>query len=120
MQQIITFGANPAKMQAESISYAQVTRFLIAANVKRELYMKVKETSITLTNFARNLKSRLLSRQRKKEFLAQAFDREFQTLEEYYKQKSKKNKKLKTTLKLFTTINKKMQDTDEADVDNNA
>ena len=52
--------------------------------------------------------------------MTQAFEREFYALEEYYKQKSKKNKKLKSTLKLFNAINKKTQDTDEADVDSGA
>lgn len=54
----------------------------------------------------------------KRKFLLYLFNREFTTLEEYYKQKSKRNKKLKTTLKLFSAIEKKLKDTDEADVDN--
>lgn len=95
-------------------------RFIIASNIKRELYLKVKETAITLNKIVKRAIKNLKSRQTKRQFLTQAFEREFYTLEEYYKQKSKKNKKLKSTLKLFNAINKKTQDTDEADVDSGA
>ena len=57
--------------------------------------------------------------QKKKKLMA-AFDREFAVLLDYYTQKAKKNKKYKSTLKLFTAIEKKKKDSDEADVDNNA
>jgi hypothetical protein len=41
-------------------------RFIIASNIKRELYLKVKETAITLNKFVKraimNLKSRQIKR----------------------------------------------------------
>jgi hypothetical protein len=95
-------------------------RFLIASNIKKEMLLKVKQTAIILNKFVKSAIENLRARKIKRNFLIQAFEREFNTLEEYYKHKSKKNKKLKSTLKLFNAINKKMQDTDEADVDSNA
>ncbi len=84
------------------------------------MLLKVKQTAIILNKFVKSAIANLRARKIKRNFLIQAFEREFNTLEEYYKYKSKKNKKLKSTLKLFNAINKKMQDTDEADVDSNA
>jgi len=95
-------------------------RFIIKSNIKRELYLKVKQTAIILNKLVRSAITNLKSRQIKRQFLTTAFEREFYTLEEYYRQKSKKNKKLKSTLKLFNSINKKTQDTDDADVDSGA
>lgn len=69
-------------------------------------------------NFTKEIKVRVKSRILKRQTLLYLFNREFKALEEYYHQKSKKNKKHKTTLKLFTSMEKKMKDTDEADVDN--
>lgn len=96
------------KNQNEKIAFQQMIDFFERANQRRILHQNIKDTSLVLRRFIDGIKGRLKFRRIKKEFLLEAFEREFKVLNEYYIQKAKKNKKLKPTLKMFKAITKKM------------
>jgi hypothetical protein len=81
-----------------------VVKFLQVVTQRVDLVNRLSSLSKFFANFTKNVKARLVSRMVKKQSLLAAFDREFAVMEEYFRQKAKKNKKHKATLKLFTAV----------------